>query len=540
VTILEPDLRRPLRRELVLPAGLTGLVAGLLLALGPAPGDASVHLYRTFLVRQGALLWDNLWYAGHYPLASYSLLYYFPAALFGNVPLVVAAAIASTALFASISFREWGSLARWPTRAFAVFAAAPLFTGLYSYTLGFTALLGTVWALQRGRTRLVVLLAALTLGFSPLAFVFLCLVLFAVAIARRRVTPRSLALAAALVGIAGIQTASMILFPTQGTYPFSGWDLLCVVAVCASGALLAYRGERLGFAAVFFVVWGLGSIAAYLVPTEVGDNWTRLRAFVFPLMLLVGLQARFRPRLLAIVAVGGALLYNTAPYLMLIPYRLDNRPAHRAFWAPAIGFLERHARPGYRVEVVPTAAHWESYWIPESGFALARGWYRQLDLATDPALYAKKLTPASYLHWLRSMSVSYVLLPHTELDPVGGPREAGLLRSDVPGIVPVFSTPNWTIYRVSRTFPMLSGPGEARLTELGHQQIEGTVAAPGRYLLRVRFNPYWRLSPAGACIDKGPGGMTELQLPRATSFRLRIPGGIDSLLAPLTSTTPDC
>src|SRR5262249_20334068 len=151
--------------ELALCATLTAATGALLLAFGPAPGDAAVHLYRTFLVRSGALVWDNFWYEGSYPLASYSLLYYFPAAAVGNVALVLAASVASTVLFASIARREWGEAALWPTRVFGVCAAAPLFTGLYSYSLGFAALLGTLRALQSSRVALACLLAALTLGF---------------------------------------------------------------------------------------------------------------------------------------------------------------------------------------------------------------------------------------------------------------------------------------------------------------------------------------------------------------------------------------
>ena len=139
-------------------------------------GDAPVHLYRTFLVRDGALVWDNFWYAGTYPLASYSLLYYLPAALVGNLPLVFFAAVASTVLFASIALREWGTAALWPSRVFGVLAAAPMFTGLYAYSLGFAAMLATLKLLQLRRLWLAAVLAALTVGFSPLAFAFLCLI----------------------------------------------------------------------------------------------------------------------------------------------------------------------------------------------------------------------------------------------------------------------------------------------------------------------------------------------------------------------------
>ena len=179
------------RRELLIGAGLTAAFAALVLAIGPAPGDAPVHLYRTLLVRHGSLIWDNFWYAGTYPLASYSLLYYLPAAVVGNLPLVFAAAVVSTVLFASIALREWGRAALWPSRIFGVLAAAPMFTGLYSYSLGFAAMLGALKALPGGAAAArAARCAALTVGFSPLAFVFLCLVLAAVAPLAAAALPR--------------------------------------------------------------------------------------------------------------------------------------------------------------------------------------------------------------------------------------------------------------------------------------------------------------------------------------------------------------
>ena len=139
------------RRETVLAGAVTATVAAALLVVGPAPGDAAAHLYRTLLVQHGALVWDNYWYAGNYPLASYSVLYYLPAALVGNLPLVFAASVASTLLFASIAMREWGDSALWPIRVFSALAAAPLFTGLYAYSLGFTTMLATLKLLQLRR-----------------------------------------------------------------------------------------------------------------------------------------------------------------------------------------------------------------------------------------------------------------------------------------------------------------------------------------------------------------------------------------------------
>src|SRR5688572_16533385 len=127
------------RNETLAVAALAAVTAVLVAAFAPPGGDSAAHLYRTELLRDGVLLWDNLWFAGHYPFVSYSLLYYLPAAVLGNVPLVIAATVASAALFASIALNEWGASARWPVRLFAVLAAGPLFTGTYSYALGLAA-----------------------------------------------------------------------------------------------------------------------------------------------------------------------------------------------------------------------------------------------------------------------------------------------------------------------------------------------------------------------------------------------------------------
>ena len=48
--------------------------------------------------------------------------------------------------------------------------------------------------------------------------------------------------------------------------------------------------------------------------------------------------------------------------------------------------------------------------MPHAGLALARGWYRQLDIADNPALYARQLAPADYRAWLRRRAVRFVVL----------------------------------------------------------------------------------------------------------------------------------
>jgi hypothetical protein len=534
-TVVElPRLAR--RRELLIGAAVTAVIAGLVLALGPAPGDAAVHLYRTFLVRHDALVWDNFWYAGTYPLASYSLLYYLPAALLGNLPLVFAAAVVSTVLFSSIAMREWGQAALWPSRVFGVLAAAPMFTGLYAYSLGFTAMLATLKLLQLRRIKLAIVVAILTVGFSPLAFAFLCLVVVSYAVAHRRFSRRDRWFGLGLAAAAGIELSALLLFRTSaGVYPFHWVDFLGVIGVTILGVLVARHARGAATLMSFYVLWGLGSVLVYIVPSPLGDNWTRLSAFIFPVMLLTASLAGFRPRRLVLVALAGALAYNLVPYVLLIPSRLNTQTQHPSFWQPPIDYLQAHNPPGYRVEVVPTAEHWEALEIPRAGLPLARGWYRQLDEADNPILYSKHLDAVTYKAWLRSAAVKYVLLSRTApLDWDGAPREARILRSTASGFRLVYRTEDWSIYELPHATPLLTGPHDPVVTSFGHTVIQGRVFAAGRYFLRTHFNPYLRLQGAG-CVARGPNEMTILDLRRAGKFSLGVPGTPESWVREVVS-----
>src|SRR5262249_33770726 len=153
--------------------------AAFVVAVVPRGGDLAAHLYRTSLVSHGVLVWDNLWFAGQYPLSSYSLLYYPLAALVGNTTLALVGVATAAGLFASVALREWQSIGRWPARAFAVLLAGQVFTAAYPYDLALSTFLATLWALQRKRLRLAVCAIVVTLGLSPLAFILLALSLLA-------------------------------------------------------------------------------------------------------------------------------------------------------------------------------------------------------------------------------------------------------------------------------------------------------------------------------------------------------------------------
>ena len=496
------------RTEVVVCALTAAVSATVVAAFGPPGGDAAAHLYRTELVREGVLVWDNLWFAGHYPLASYSVLYYLLAAAIGNTLLVAAGVVVSAALFAAITTDEHGDAARWPARAFAVLAATPLFTGTYSYALGIAAALASVRLLQVGRRLPAVAAAALTLGLAPLAFAFLCIALAAAGIARRRLDAL---LAAGLVLLASLEAAILVLFPSDGRYPFSPLSLAATLTASALGATLAFR--RAPALAWFFVLWGTVALVAFAVPSPFGDNLTRLRMMVFPLVLLAAATARFRPRLLAVGAVAFAFAYNLGPDVSALPKRLgDTATAEASFWEP----VHRFRDPDHRVEIVPTFGHWEAHWPPRAGIALARGWYRQIDLVENPELYREPLEPEAYRRWLDRLAVRFVLLPQARLGPMGASREAELLRSGRAGLVEVFRGGDWTVYEVPEAVPILEG---GRLTRLTHDAVAGTVDRAGAHRLRVRWSPYWDAT-GPVCVERAEDGMTILRATRPGAFVL--------------------
>ena len=282
---------------------------------------------------------------GTYPLASYSLLYYLPAALVGNLPLVFAAAVASTVLFASIALREWGTPRVWPSRVFGVLAAAPLFTGLYA----------TRSASPRCSRRS----SCCSCG----------------GLARRRSSPRSPSASArspsrssaSIVGSyavcaaadhapdvwfgVGLAVAAGIELRRARPLPERDGRLPVPLdrlrrRLGRHGARRPPRPARSRRRAARRVLRALGARQrrrSTSCPSPLGDNWTRLSAFVFPVMLLTASLAGFRPRRLVVLALAAALAYNLVPYALLVPSRLDNDTQQASFWRPAIRFL-RHTR----------------------------------------------------------------------------------------------------------------------------------------------------------------------------------------------------
>lgn len=521
---------------------LAGALIGAACALGvvlfaPPAQDLAAHVYRASLVSHGVLLWDNYWYTGTYPLVTYSVLAPVISAVVGLAVLVVACTAGAGALFASIATREWGRDARWPARAFAAAAALPLLPGLDSYVLGVPLLLAAVAALQRGRRLIALLFAALTLTASPLAFLFLLGIALAVFLSGRGAWRTRAVVGGGLAALAALEAIlALVVFPGAGVYPFLVWHLVAVGGLALAGTLLAYRDQATRPIALLLCGWGLASLASFLVANPIGDNLARLRYAVFPLLLLLAVR-RSRRGLASLVAAA-ALAYAAAPDLIQVGGQADASSSHASSWAPALAYLRDHLVPGARVEVVPTSARWESYYLPARGIPLARGWFRQTDMARNRLLYRKTLTRAAYGAWLARSAVQYVVLTPYPLDDHGAGSEARLLRTPGSGLRIVWKHAGFTIFSAAHPARLMTGTAGVRLTTFSHDKIAGVARHRGADVLRVSYSPYWAASGSATCVVRAHGGMSTVLFACAGAFSLTMTN--DPLVMARRLADPDC
>jgi hypothetical protein len=471
----------------------------------------AAHAYqRGLFIEHGFTLWNNLWYSGHYSFVTYSLLYYPLAAVLGIRVLAVATVAVTALAFALVTWHEWGPTARWSSRTFAIVWAGIVLAGAYPFALGFALALLALRALQERAQWRFAVLVLLTLAASPLAFALLTLIAVGVALATRVDARRHLAPAVALATTGAFEFMLLRIFPDDGRYPFSITDLAAVSAFSVLGVALLWKVERARVLRMIFVVYGFASVVAFLVPSALGSNITRLQFAAIPIAVLVASLRTWRPLPLCLLIVALAVSWNVKPLARSVSQGLENPGARQAYWQPAIQFLHTHLTPSYRVEAVDTVGHWPAEYLPAAGIPLARGWYRQDDFPGNAVLY-NRLTPAQYEAWLRGLGVRYVLLSRSEPD-YSALGEAAVLRSGRSGLRAVFRTRDLTVFAVPAPTGILSGGPAARLVALSQSSLVLRIFRPGHYRLAVRYTPYWRIS--SGCVAARADGMSEVFAPR--------------------------
>ena len=117
------------------------------------------------------------------------------------------------------------------------------------------------------------------------------------------------------------------------------------------------------------------------------------------------------------------------------------------------------------------------------------------------------------------MGVRYVLLPDDPLD-YSAQGEAELLRTHSP--LPVRARyGGWTIYELPHPTPIATPAAAVRVRAMTADGVALRVTRPGRYQLRLRYTPYWRVVSGAACVAPRASWGTELRAAHPGLVRIR-------------------
>ncbi len=538
-------------RRLALPlacAVTAALTAAVLLTVGPPGIDTPAHLFMTWLFRHaGFQLWNNDWYDGRYDFVGYSVLFYPLAAVVGLWTATVTSAAVLAYAFAAVGRREWGRAADAPCLVLAATATATCcISGVFPFLAGAAAGAVALACAQRRRRLGFGVATLVSLGFSPLAFGLLAVVLASFVLGQRNPLAVVRRNKIAVTALAVTAAACLILqraFPSGNWYPYHLSDLMVVFAFSGAGLYLTASSPRARGLRMVFVVYLLLNLATFAVHGPVGSNSTRLFTIAgVPLLWLAANISRRRSWLVLAPVLALALALQLGPAVRTAYSAWSDPATTPAFWRPAVRFLTAHADIQYRTEVVATEGHWEAFYLAKRGIALARGWFRQDDFPQNAILYQPTMTAAQYQGWLRSVGVHYVLLPNAPLD-YSAVTEAALLRSGHSGLRLIDRLRNWTVYALPHPTPILTdnAPGAAAsVLEMRDSRIRVWLPTAGSYDLRVRFSPYWSTDASDVCLSSTPSGMTRITVPRPEPLSLEFEPTFATIAAAAASDTPAC
>ncbi|NGN69310.1 MFS transporter [Streptomyces sp. A7024] len=349
----------------------------------------------------------------------------------------------------------------------------------------------------------VILFAALATAGSPVAGLFIEVVAAALFLQKRRSQAYCLAVAPPVM-----VALSAWLFPFQGVQPMPwvSWlfPLACTVVVYVL-VPPEWKTIRLGA-----IIYGLGTLATTIIPSQVGSNVERLPLIFGGTVLLAAIEhnrgraLRIGKRTLAGLVTVWVAFVCTAIWQLTKPVVDIALTTPTAAWnrelAPLINQLERHDTDAGRVEVVPARSHREASALAPY-VNLARGWNRQADTDRHALFYDGTLDPASYHAWLKRWAVRYVVLPVEDRPDTSAAEEAEIVSAGQPYLSEVWADANWRLYRVKDPTPMAEPPATASRADEGTLVVKVKKAGP--VLVRVPFSPWLGLVDAeGKPVEK--------------------------------------
>jgi hypothetical protein len=541
---------KTLRPDWLPAVALSAALAAAMLAWNPPVGDLAAQVFRTELFQRGGLeIWNGSWYGGHYTL-TYSVLFPPLAALLGPRLVGTLAVVASAYFFDRLVRDRWGEAARPATLWFAAGVVTLLADGQLTFALGVAFALASLRALQVNCPSWALLASAACALSSPVAAVFLAGVLLAgvwePAIYLSRLSRgwhRGQGLARSLRGrgavpgdrtrgpaawVASVALALTLIpnvvFPGAGKFPFAFSSFVAIPLWCGSALYLTrgLAGEERQLRRVLFA-YLLAAALVWFVPNAMGGNAVRLGAlFGGPVLAAVLLAHRPRvPIWFLALFLAGSLYWQVTASVSQIARSVGDPSTAAAYFQPLAKWLRAQGGDGVRVEVPPTANHWESaYLAPQVD--LARGWLRQLDTTRDDVFYTEdgRLTDRVYSAWLRDNAVRYVALPDAPLD-YSSDAERRLILSEPSYLALLWRSTHWRLYEVRNPAPLVLSLGNAAagVRWVGHEGFALDVSRPGEFLVRVAFTPYWSIAHGSGCLLRR-GDWTLARASRPGVFRV--------------------
>ncbi|HUK78991.1 MAG TPA: hypothetical protein VL117_15560 [Thermoleophilia bacterium] len=502
-----------------------GAAAVVMRLTGFAGWDTPAHLYKIAVLRQGSLLWDNEWYGGAYQMVSYGFVFYWLAQFVNYSVLVVASAAAMPVLFYVYMRRIYDVTGVLPAAALAGVLAVYLANGQDPFLFALALTMAGMVAESGGRRLVAAALIGIACFANPVAVMVGAIFLAAQYLARpeRRAGLRRLALYLAPFIVARFVLS--LFFWEAATYRYFGYEILTYVSFGIVGVVLTRLSDDPQRTAkgILFGTFAVVAIAAAFLPANpMGGTFGRF-FFVFGLPLFLSVRRlRLPPGVIVGVVVGvtiGQLIVPAGHFVS----KAEGASTKPAFFAPALAFAATHHDPDYRFHVVALSSHWEAYYFPVDDFAITRGWYRQSDALHNELLNQPTFDDAQYIAWLHAMGVKYVFLPHAPLD-TSGRQETAILTSD-PRFTAVYRGAQWTIFRLRGAEPIVQpapGAGTARVVAFDREAIVLRVSAPGDYLVKVSYSPYWQVAAGVGTLTAQPDDFTVLHAAGSGRYELRI------------------
>ena len=279
----------------------------------------------------------------------------------------------------------------------------------------------------------------------------------------------------------GITAAiTSVIFGDGGHQPFTFFD--CFRSFAALVIVLATVPQRCRSIRLGAVIGILLVIAAFVLPTPVGSNATRL-SMLFALPVVVAF-IHWRSRMLTLLVVLTVAILQL-PVAISTVASIGRVSGYSAYYNPVIHeILSRGPLTG-RVEVPEMAGHWDSVYLAR-GVPLARGWLRQTDVRlNDAVFYKRKPTSQTYRTFLTDNAVQYVALPDAELTQYGRDERA-LITAGLPYLTATWHNAHWTLYEVRDAAPLVDPPGRV----ISQQPDAIVVSLPANRTMRVRLRWY--------------------------------------------------